>query len=92
MKHNVCRQAYHGKSFVGNHVHKCCQVNQIFTYMQRLPIKEYYGISISMLMSDLDFVSHRQVKVIKDLSSVPSEVIGSAKSEDIAIASVTKLQ
>ena len=24
---NVCRQAYHGKSFVGNHVHKMLQVN-----------------------------------------------------------------
>ena len=23
---NVCRQAYHGKSFVGNHVHKMLQV------------------------------------------------------------------
>lgn len=24
----VQRHAYHGKSFVGNHVHKCCQVSQ----------------------------------------------------------------
>lgn len=25
-KFRVARQAYHGKSFVGNHVHRCCQV------------------------------------------------------------------
>ena len=25
-RHKVERQAYHGKAFVGNHVHKCCQV------------------------------------------------------------------
>ncbi|XP_038050937.1 uncharacterized protein LOC119724100 [Patiria miniata] len=25
-KHKVNRQAYHGKSFVGNHVNKCCQI------------------------------------------------------------------
>ena len=28
-KHKVQRQAYHGKAFVGNHVHKCCQVKYI---------------------------------------------------------------
>lgn len=27
-KHHVERQAYHGKAFVGNHVHKCCKVFQ----------------------------------------------------------------
>ena len=27
---NVERQAYHGKSFIANHVHTCCQV----TYTQ----------------------------------------------------------
>ena len=26
---NVERQAYHGKSFIGNHVHTCCKVTQI---------------------------------------------------------------
>ncbi|XP_071950201.1 uncharacterized protein [Antedon mediterranea] len=26
-KNRIQRQAYHGKSFIGNHVHKCCQVN-----------------------------------------------------------------
>ncbi|XP_038063036.1 uncharacterized protein LOC119733727 [Patiria miniata] len=31
VKHNVCRQAYHGKAFVGNHVHKCCQVSTDFS-------------------------------------------------------------
>lgn len=25
-KFRVTRQAYHGKSFVGNHVQRCCQV------------------------------------------------------------------
>ena len=25
-KHKIHRQAYHGKSFVGNHVSKCCKV------------------------------------------------------------------
>ncbi|XP_071795767.1 uncharacterized protein [Asterias amurensis] len=25
----VCRQAYHGKSFIGNHVHKCCKPENI---------------------------------------------------------------
>ena len=24
---NVERQAYHGKSFIGNHVHTCCKVS-----------------------------------------------------------------
>ena len=28
-KMNVERQAYHGKSFIGNHVHTCCKVTQI---------------------------------------------------------------
>ena len=28
-KMNVKRQAYHGKSFIGNHVHTCCKVTQI---------------------------------------------------------------
>ncbi|XP_038062353.1 uncharacterized protein LOC119732823 [Patiria miniata] len=56
-KHNVCRQAYHGKSFVGNHVHKCCQV-----------------------------------KVITDLTSVPRSVIANAKSEDISIAALNRLE
>ena len=28
-KFNVQRQAYHGKAFVGNHVHKCCKVIHI---------------------------------------------------------------
>lgn len=26
-KIKVHRQAHHGKSFVGNHVHRCCQVS-----------------------------------------------------------------
>ena len=26
---HVQRQAYHGKAFVGNHVHKCCTVHQL---------------------------------------------------------------
>ena len=25
-RYKVERQAYHGKAFVGNHVHKCCEV------------------------------------------------------------------
>ena len=28
---NVERQAYHGKSFIGNHVHTCCKVTYIQT-------------------------------------------------------------
>ncbi|XP_071961004.1 uncharacterized protein [Antedon mediterranea] len=28
-QNKVPRQAYHGKAFVGNHVHKCCQVDII---------------------------------------------------------------
>ena len=28
-KMNVKRQAYHGKSLIGNHVHNCCKVTQI---------------------------------------------------------------
>ena len=27
---NVERQAYHGKSFIGNHVHTCCKVISVF--------------------------------------------------------------
>ena len=34
---NVERQAYHGKSFIGNHLHTCCKVTQI------LPLeREFY--------------------------------------------------
>ena len=28
-KMNVERHAYHGKSFIGNHIHTCCKVTQI---------------------------------------------------------------
>ena len=28
-KTNVERQAYQGKSFIGNHIHTCCKVTQI---------------------------------------------------------------
>ena len=27
-KMNMERQAYHGKSFIGNHLHTCCKVTQ----------------------------------------------------------------
>ena len=33
-KMNVERQAYHGKSFIGNHVHTCCKVTQILPLEQ----------------------------------------------------------
>ena len=33
-KMNVKRQAYHGKSFIGNHVHTCCKVTQILPLEQ----------------------------------------------------------
>ena len=28
-KTNIERQAYHGKSFIGNHLHTCCKITQI---------------------------------------------------------------
>ena len=38
-KMNVKRQAYHGKSFIGNHVHTCCNVTQI------LPLEKEFAES-----------------------------------------------
>ncbi|XP_071955873.1 uncharacterized protein [Antedon mediterranea] len=32
----VNRQAYHGKSFVGNHIHKCCKPENIKTLMTKI--------------------------------------------------------
>ena len=47
-EHKVQRQAYHGKAFVGNHVHKCCKVRVCFwssTYKIVIQIcYDYYTI------------------------------------------------
>lgn len=32
---NVERQAYHGKSFIGNHVHTCCKVYQYLSHEEK---------------------------------------------------------
>ena len=54
-KMNVKRQAYHGKSFIGNHVHTCCKVTQI------LPLeKEFVESQNSFKLLRVSFLVGRQ--------------------------------
>ena len=54
-KMNVKRQAYHGKSFIGNHVHTCCKVTQI------LPLeKEFVESQNSVKLLRISFLVGRQ--------------------------------
>ena len=41
---NVERQAYHGKSFIGNHVHICCKVTNFKTdfTLEKQPLSQDY--------------------------------------------------
>lgn len=39
-KMNVERQAYHGKSFIGNNVHTCCEVTQILPLNKELMLSQ----------------------------------------------------
>ena len=54
-KMNVKRQAYHGKSLIGNHVHICCKVTQI------LPLeKEIVESQNSIKLLRVSFLVGRQ--------------------------------
>ena len=54
-KMNVKRQAYHGKSLIGNHVHTCCKVTQI------LPLeKEIVESQNSIKLLRVSFLVGRQ--------------------------------
>ena len=58
-KMNVKRQAYHGKSLIGNHVHTCCKVTQI------LPLeKEIVESKNSIKLLRVSFLVGRQYHLI----------------------------
>ena len=67
-KMNVKRQAYHGKSLIGNHVHTCCKVTQnsikllLVSFLvgrQYHLIMQYCGDKNSGAVSFLPFSSKR---------------------------------
>ena len=57
---NVERQAYHGKSFIGNHVHTCCKVAQI------LPLEQEFVES----QNSIEFFFWQEDNIIKLCSAV----------------------
>ena len=64
-KMNVERQAYHGKSFIGNHVHTCGKVAQI------LPLEQEFVES----QNSIEFFFWQEDNIIKLCSAVVTKTV-----------------